>query len=622
MNTIMTRQQLFKWLFWFSFGNCLLLWLIGLSYLQHVTFLSSKMIFPYGKFLISTYLTFTYLGHLAVFALSPLLLMLPIAYFYTEKRLIIPLAITCNTLITLFILIDTFVFNQFRFHLNGIVFTMLLSSEASEIFDFSWFEYFILFFLIAIIVFIESFYGFWLSHKKKYPKIFTPVIFLFGCLYLSYMMLFFSNGALMFRHFLDNGRFIPFYEFTLAHLLSKNLNTFDLERYNEVNTYQPNQKNIVMHYPLKPLVCNTPKKQLNLVIIAIDSWRFDSITPSIMPNLFNFSKNSEHYLQHFSGGNGTRAGIFSLFYGLPATYWDSALNTHKDPVLIDTLLNEQYKTKILASAELTLPEFNKTVFLKIHSLATKSPGKNPLVRDQYITKSAISFIKSNKNKNKPFFTFLFYDSAHSFCGIPNLEKPFPISPKPCDRFTLSHTNNPTPYINRYKNALYFIDKQIYEIIKTLKKTNHFNDTVIVITGDHGQEFNDNHSGYWGHASNFTNFQIQTPLLIYWPGKKPKIINYQTTHYDIVPTLLNHLLGCQTPSFNYSVGQELETVNNPDFFIVGSYVGFGVITTSEIISISSMGELMMMDKHTNSVLHTHPPIHILEQAFEEINRFYK
>ena len=80
--------------------------------------------------------------------------------------------------------------------------------------------------------------------------------------------------------------------------------------------------------------------------------------------------------------------------------------------------------------------------------------------------------------------------------------------------------------------------------------------MIILTGDHGQEFNDNGLNFWEHATNFTKYQVQTPLVIYWPKTKRRQINYVTNHFGIVPLLLTKILGVQNPTSDYSAGTSL------------------------------------------------------------------
>ncbi|MDP2558646.1 sulfatase-like hydrolase/transferase [Photobacterium damselae subsp. piscicida] len=88
--------------------------------------------------------------------------------------------------------------------------------------------------------------------------------------------------------------------------------------------------------------------------------------------------------------------------------------------------------------------------------------------------------------------------------------------------------------NRYKNALFYIDGLIAKVLKHIDLQN----TIIVITSNHGQEFNDNKQNYWGHSSNYSDVQIHVPLYVYLPEHNGQVINYRTNHYDIMPTLMS------------------------------------------------------------------------------------
>jgi len=73
----------------------------------------------------------------------------------------------------------------------------------------------------------------------------------------------------------------------------------------------------------------------NIFIFGSDATRADMIKKEIMPYLYDFSKTAIIFKNHHSGGNTTRFGIFSLFYGLNATYWFSFLNEQKGGLLFD-----------------------------------------------------------------------------------------------------------------------------------------------------------------------------------------------------------------------------------------------------------------------------------------------
>ncbi len=56
--------------------------------------------------------------------------------------------------------------------------------------------------------------------------------------------------------------------------------------------------------------------------------------------------------------------------------------------------------------------------------------------------------------------------------------------------SLNNDYDPTAFFNRYRNSLNFIDGLIGESIQTLKESGEYDITIIVLTSDHGQEFND------------------------------------------------------------------------------------------------------------------------------------
>jgi membrane-anchored protein YejM (alkaline phosphatase superfamily) len=104
-----------------------------------------------------------------------------------------------------------------------------------------------------------------------------------------------------------------------------------------------------------------------------------------------------------------------------------------------------------------------------------------------------------------------------------------------------------PFLNDYQNSLHYIDSLFEQIHQTLINTGQDKNTVIIITSDHGEEFNDNKQGFLGHSSNFTKAQTTVPLVMHIPGQKRLIRETnRSAHVDIVPTLLKHVLNTASP----------------------------------------------------------------------------
>jgi hypothetical protein len=95
--------------------------------------------------------------------------------------------------------------------------------------------------------------------------------------------------------------------------------------------------------------------------------------------------------------------------------------------------------------------------------------------------------------------------------------------------------------NRYRNALYFIDDQFGKFLNALDRVPGGKDAVVVITGDHGEEFYEH--GNLFHASSLSEPQMHVPL--YYRFGQNKILHTDckmTCHMDIFPTLFHYLIG--------------------------------------------------------------------------------
>jgi membrane-anchored protein YejM (alkaline phosphatase superfamily) len=91
------------------------------------------------------------------------------------------------------------------------------------------------------------------------------------------------------------------------------------------------------------------------------------------------------------------------------------------------------------------------------------------------------------------------------------------------------------------------------VFEHLERAGLLDSTIVVVTGDHGEEFME--KGRWGHASAFTEEQTRVPLVLYIPGQAPAEIHRMSSHLDLPATLLR-LLGVANPPSDYSLGNDL------------------------------------------------------------------
>lgn len=580
------KKILFNWIFWFFIGNALLLWGIGLRYLAIILPFHLSVSSLANQFLACLFLFSAFFGQLGLFACVAAIIPILLIILCPKKKLILSASVTIAFLFIYLLSIDTFVFGQYHFHLNGVIWRLLTGGQANEVFDLSWLEWLSIGVLSSCLLVAEIILALviWKKLRHKDYILHYPVSML-ACLLFSYYMLALLINSPTALALNQQAYAIPLYYEVLAKLLPDPQALSHLESLYRSDFIEINHANQKLSYPLHPLVYKPYKKPINIVFILIDSWRFDMMNPVNTPNIYRFAQQSWQFQKHFSGGNGTQPGLFSLFYSLPATYWEATINQHKSPVFINKLLDEHYHLGIFTSASLLAPPFNQNIFVQVRNLKTSTLGSTPYDRDKQITKEFKQFIRDTPS---PFFSFVFYDAAHSFCVGDSPITIFQPSIPICDRLTYTRHTDPIPTFNRYKNALVYIDKLVAEDLALLKKRHLLDNTLVLISADHGNEFNDNHQGYWGHASNFTRYQTQIPLIIYWPGQKPLIVKHITSHYDIIPTLLNRIFGLQNPLMDYSIGQSLFNKKAPLFLLTHSYTSLGLINDKEIITIYPSG----------------------------------
>ena len=618
----MPRKKLFHWLGWFFAGNIVLFWLIGWHDIIGVTPLTFPVPNTLYAILVWTFLLLAYLGHFALLAFLPTIIVSFFIIIFPYRIIIQPLSILLATIAATLLIIDSIVFAHYHFHLNGVILDMFFSEDGSKIFDISWLEILLLLLASVFLLSIEIWWAnkIWdyISQHKMTVSGKKFAISLITCLFISYLMFMLSNAQPV-SILAQQSQAFPLYNNILATLLPIQNSFAKINSVGAGNYSQANQITGSLNYPLKPLVCHPSHKPLNILIIVIDAWRYDMLNPIDTPHLTAFAQGAWQYRNHWSGGNATRPGIFSLFYALPASYWTAMLQQQQSPVLMQALLQQHYQMGIFASAGLRYPDFQDTVFKAIGPQLITIKGNNVIERDQNTTLAFEHFLAQNP---KPFFGFLFYDAAHTYCDdhIPAL--PFHPMLSICNRLSLSDTTDPVPYMNRYKNALFFLDQQINQVLTILQEKNLLNNTVIIITGDHGEEFNDNHLGYWGHAGNFTRYQVQTPLIIKWPRQAPKIIASQTTHYDIAPTLLQNVLYCENNSEDYSIGHSVFTTDTgpSPYVIVGSYIDLGVIEKDRITTIFPAGDYLITDLTDRQLPNAKLNLKLMQNIFA-INRKY-
>jgi arylsulfatase A-like enzyme/cytochrome c-type biogenesis protein CcmH/NrfG len=103
---------------------------------------------------------------------------------------------------------------------------------------------------------------------------------------------------------------------------------------------------------------------------------------------------------------------------------------------------------------------------------------------------------------------------------------------------------PPPYSEQYKDRLYdgeiaFADVQVGRLISFLKANNIYRNTLIVLTGDHGESLGEH--GEKTHGFFIYNATLHVPVIIHLPGSaSTKTVSELVSLADLMPTVLQAL----------------------------------------------------------------------------------
>jgi arylsulfatase A-like enzyme len=105
-------------------------------------------------------------------------------------------------------------------------------------------------------------------------------------------------------------------------------------------------------------------------------------------------------------------------------------------------------------------------------------------------------------------------------------------------------NAPRQYLgehDEYTAAMMHVDRHVGELLETLEQQGLRDDTLIVLTGDHGEALDDH--GYTGHGRTLYDEELHVPLAFAHDALPTETVSAQVRTIDILPTLLD-LVGAE------------------------------------------------------------------------------
>ncbi|MBK5483955.1 LTA synthase family protein [Peribacillus sp. TH16] len=146
---------------------------------------------------------------------------------------------------------------------------------------------------------------------------------------------------------------------------------------------------------------------------------------------------------------------------------------------------------------------------------------------------------------------------------------FPFTLNEEDR-TLEEYNSNSKTLNQYFPTVRYTDEALEQFITDLKRDGLYEDSIIVLYGDHygiSENHNSAMSQFLGkEITPFESIQLQrVPLIVHIPGEKGQTISTVSGQIDVRPTLL-HLLGIENDDY-IEFGKDLFSKEKIDFTVL-------------------------------------------------------
>jgi membrane-anchored protein YejM (alkaline phosphatase superfamily) len=591
---------------WFAMANAVLLALIGMRYFSG---------FSAGGTLLSwIYVVLIYPAHHVLLAAVPLfLLVTPVVFALPRRRWVTALGVFLYAAMIAVILLDSLLWSQSRFHLNAL--TMQILGWQSWVFAGSMF--------VLALVFESLLAARVWSLVRSRPRLGGAWVggLSLAAVVASQLIHAWADAA-YYVPVTSVGQQLPVYEgFTAKRQLTR-LGLVDPAASREREAARRLSRQLedgagqVLDYPLNPLECRADQP-LNLLLILADAMRADVLNQENAPFLWRFAhRDAQWFAQHFSGGNSSRMGVFSLFYGLPPGYWSSFEALQRSPVLVDELQRQGYRFGLFSSSTMYRPvSLDRTAFANVPSLklGAEPAGAPGWQRDRTVAAEWHAWLDRHAG-SRPFFGFLFFDASNTQDYPPELDGLAELGPQRDDVLGRRFSD--------YRKSVRFVDGLIAGVVADLQARGVAERTVIVITSDHGEEFDESGAGLRDHGSGFTRYQLQVPMLVRWPGRAGRRYDHRTSHYDVVPTLMQDLLGCSNPPSDYASGRNLFAGEDWSWLLAGSYYNYAVLESDQITITYPNGRFEVRD--WNYRIRTDPEIRgpVLQSVTRENSRFYR
>lgn len=325
----------------------------------------------------------------------------------------------------------------------------------------------------------------------------------------------------------------------------------------------------------------------NVMIIVIDALRLDHLgcygyVRDTSINIDRLAKQGIRFTQAISAAGWTCESVPSILTGTYPPFhhirgWSDIRNPLAE-TLAQKLRSKGYNCIFWSNLASLEPMDIKAGFKEFFI--------NPSLNCGELTNKILNQMASDKKS--PFFYYIHYTGAHAPYRSPVSYKNLYLNDKyrkkpqhlPISRSCSSaddykgtgqipcitaedNITDPNYYLSQYDSAISYSDAQVGRLIAALKNLSLDQNTVVIVTADHGEMLGE-HNVYFTHSDDYEGgFEenIKVPLIIKLPhsSSKGKVFTKPISLIDVAPTILD-LVGLKKPA--YMQGESLLTFLGP------------------------------------------------------------
>lgn len=585
-----------SWGHYFIFLNILLACFVSFAYVYAAP--------PFQGVLSMIYMIVAWLGHMSFLTVvAYLVIFFPLA-FIGNFRYYRVLAVIVASLLHTILLFDIKIFLMVKVHLSMTALNLIVRELDFD----TGLNYNFLLIAIPLVVIFELIFAKITTHSlyKAHHVVFVRSVFfgLVACFISSHLVHIWADAVKYEPITVLRSTLPAHYPMTARSFLSSH-------GWLSEDKLQSGDNNLVLSYPLSPIVSDPVERPYNILVLAINDWSYRNLSTELTPNLLQLKARSQSFEQNYLLYKDEMSNLFSITYGLPLQYRSTLVSQDKAPVVVDEMFRQDYVARLILSypdedaGELKHYTQELLSHVGLRSVQLVHQKSDQVALEQ--TQSLIEQYSLAKDR-RPFAMMVMLNDLRFASREPDK------LPQTNDLLVDKDPAFQARY--QYDLALSNLDAKIGEMLNNLEQQYLLDNTLVLITSLSGNPFLSN-------GNLFERKQQHVPLFVLWPDQSNigTSVNNLSSPQDVSATIAQEVLHITTSLGNFTLGDNLKQLPNRDSLIVDQ-AGLHLVLVGKQDTIFYSQDGSSYVERDGKQLQVRPNLEDLIRSMRDLNRFIK